>query len=489
MSRWRASGSVDRPRRRLRTRLFVAMFAIAFGVLVVAGVGAVGIARQTASAAAIKDLKQKAKPVATELDTLGRQFRTNRLRVNPTQATRTCQLVTAVLRISSGSVVVVTAEGSVQEGVAPLLGSACANQANLALPRDVTTSDLNVDQILVGQQQSGVTGSTAFVVDPLSPVGSMTPALVLTQGVDTRPLGRAGPYLFLTGAIALLVAGLVSAYLARRMTRPIAAMRDTAQRIAGGDLSARVGVMGQPDDELSSLAQSLDAMASELETARGSERAFLLSVSHDLRTPLTSIRGYAEAIKDGMVEDPVEQARAGSIIAAEARRLERLVADLLALARLDAHQFSLHPQPVDARTVVYDAVAGFVPSARDWGLRLEVVRGDPAPLDTDPERLAQITANLVENALKYAKTTVRVDVDRSDGHVELRVDDDGPGIPVADRDRVFQRLYTARQAPGRKVGTGIGLAIVHELAGAMGGAASCEPLDAGGTRFRVTIPA
>jgi signal transduction histidine kinase len=84
---------------------------------------------------------------------------------------------------------------------------------------------------------------------------------------------------------------------------------------------------------------------------------------------------------------------------------------------------------------------------------------------------------------------VRVDVDRSDGHVELRVDDDGPGIPVADRDRVFQRLYTARQAPGRKVGTGIGLAIVHELAGAMGGAASCEPLDAGGTRFRVTIPA
>jgi hypothetical protein len=243
----RASGSVDRPRRRLRTRLFVAMVAIAFGVLVVAGFGAVGIARQTASAAAIRDLKQKAKPVATELDTLGSQFRTNRLRVNATQATRTCQLVTAVLRISSASVVVVTADGNVEEGVAPLLGSACANQANLALPRDVKTSDLNVDQILVGQQQSGVTGSTAFVVDPLSPVGSVTPALVLTQGVDTRPLGRAGPYLFLTGAIALLVAALVSAYLARRMTRPIAAMRDAAQRIAGGDLSARVGGMGQPE--------------------------------------------------------------------------------------------------------------------------------------------------------------------------------------------------------------------------------------------------
>ena len=118
-----------------------------------------------------------------------------------------------------------------------------------------------------------------------------------------------------------------------------------------------------------------------------------------------------------------------------------------------------------------------------------MVRGTPAPADLDPERLAQITANLVENALKYARSAVRVDLDRRDGQVELHVDDDGPGVPASDRDRVFERLYTARHARGRKVGTGIGLAIVHELAGAMGGAARCEPLDAGGTRFTVTIPA
>ena len=266
-------------------------------------------------------------------------------------------------------------------------------------------------------------------------------------------------------------------------------MRDTAQRIAAGDLSARVSVTEGPDDELQSLARSLDAMAAELESARGHERAFLLSVSHDLRTPLTSIRGYADAIRDGLVDDPEERARAGSIIAAEARRLERLVADLLDLARLDAHQFSLNPQPVDARDVVYDAVAGFVPSARDWGLRLEVLRGDPTPADVDPERLAQITANLVENALKYARSAVRVGLERRDGQVEVRVDDDGPGIPAGDRDRVFERLYTARGAPGRKVGTGIGLAIVHELAGAMGGGAAVQPLELGGTRFTVTIPA
>ncbi len=483
-----APGAPDRPRRRLRTRLLVAMVAIAFGVLVLAAVGAGAIARSTANAAAVRNLEKEAPAVAAEIDTLGRQFRRNRA-TSPNAAATLCRGLGGVLRISGTSVVVVTANGTVQEGVAPLLGSSCANQGNVQLPRDLQPSDLNVDQLIVGQRQSGVVNGTAFVADPLPTVGSITPVVVLTQGVQTQPLGRAGGYFLLTGALALIVAGLVSAYLARRLTKPIAAMRDTAQRIAGGDLSARVGLHGGPDDELQSLARSLDAMANELETARGHERAFLLSVSHDLRTPLTSIRGYAEAIKDGLVDDPAERARAGSIIAAEARRLERLVADLLDLARLDAHQFSLNPKPVDARDVVYDAVAGFVPSARDWGLRLEVMRGTPAPADLDPERLAQITANLVENALKYARSAVRVDVDRQDGQVELHVDDDGPGIPAADRDHVFERLYTARHAPGRKVGTGIGLAIVHELAGAMGGAARCEPIEAGGTRFTVTIPA
>ncbi|HEV3451635.1 MAG TPA: HAMP domain-containing sensor histidine kinase [Acidimicrobiia bacterium] len=481
-----AAGPGERPRRRLRTRLLLAMVAVAFGVLVLAVVGAGAIARSTASDAAVKSLKREAPTVASEIDQLGRQFRRT---PRNTAANRVCEGIAGVLRVSGTSVVVVTANGTLEEGVAPLLGSSCANRANVQLPRDLHPSDLNVDLLLVGQQQSGVVGGTAFVADPLPPVGTITPVVVLTQGVQTQPLGRAGGYFLLTGAVALIAAGLVSAYLARRLTKPIAAMRDTAQRIAGGDLSARVGVHEGPDDELQSLARSLDAMATELETARGHERAFLLSVSHDLRTPLTSIRGYAEAIKDGMVEDPVERARAGSIIAAEARRLERLVADLLDLARLDAHQFSLNPRPVDARGVVDDAVAGFVPSARDWGLRLEVVRGTPAPADLDPERLAQITANLVENALKYARSAVRVDLDRRDGRVELHVDDDGPGIPTADRDRVFERLYTARETPGRKVGTGIGLAIVHELAGAMGGAARCEPLDGGGTRFTVTIPA
>jgi signal transduction histidine kinase len=230
-------------------------------------------------------------------------------------------------------------------------------------------------------------------------------------------------------------------------------------------------------------------MAAQLEAARGLERGFLLSVSHDLRTPLTSIGGYAEAIADGAVEGREEQKRAAEVIASEARRLERLVADLLDLARLDAHEFSLTPRPVDAADVVGEAVDAFDPSARDLGIELVLQRSDSVPVDADPERLGQIVANLVENALKYARTRVTVGVSSDDGMLEVRVDDDGPGIDGEDLPHVFERLYTSRTVPGRKVGTGLGLAIVHELSAAMGGTADVHQLDGRGTRFVVRIPA
>jgi two-component system, OmpR family, sensor kinase len=482
---------VTKPRRRLRTRLLVAMVAVAFGVLVIAALGAAALARQNAGDAALSDLKQQAPQVAAELEGLGRAFR--RAVRNPDTAVRrlafarACRLVASTVRISGGSVVLLDGSGRVQEGVGELLGSACAG-AIPELPRGLTPSDLDAATLAKGGTQSEVQGDTALVALPLTPVGARTPILVLTQGVETRPLGAAGGYFLVTGALALGIAAIVAAWLARRMTRPIAAMQDTAERIASGDLGARVDLQGMPDDELASLARSIDAMADELQTSQGHERAFLLSISHDLRTPLTSIKGYAEAMADGVIDSPPDRARAATVISTEAQRLERLVADLLDLARLDAHEFSLDVRPVDVRSVVSAAVAAFEPTASDWGVRLELVPGAANGMEVDPERLAQIVANLVENALKYAQTFVRVAVTAQGAGVELLVDDDGPGIPAQERARVFERLYTARGAPGRKVGTGIGLAIVHELAAAMGGRAGCESLPGGGTRFVVRIP-
>jgi len=483
---------MNRPRRHLRTRLMIAMIAIAFGVLVLATLGAAGLARDTAADNAVRDLEQEAPAVATELERLGRAFRVAARSPDADRrlaTTRACRLVAATMRISDGSLVVVGPNGDVESGLGGLLGETCDTVAEIPeLSRDLAAQDLDTEQLLAGESQSAVDGDTAYVARPLDRVGTNLPVLVLTQAVESKPLGQAGGWFFVTGAIALVVAAGVAALLARRMTRPIAAMQTTAGEIAAGNLAARVPLDKMPDDELGSLARSIDTMADELETAQGHERAFLLSISHDLRTPLTSIKGYAEAMADGVIESSPDRARAAAVIVSEARRLERLVADLLDLARLDAREFSLDFHRIDARDVVTATVEGFAPAAQDWGVALDVAPGDAVDVDADPERLAQIVANLVENALKYATSAVAVELGRQDGQVELHVDDDGPGVPAADRERVFERLYTARGTPSRKVGTGIGLAVVHELAAAMGGTARCEPLDSGGTRFVVRLP-
>jgi signal transduction histidine kinase len=140
---------------------------------------------------------------------------------------------------------------------------------------------------------------------------------------------------------------------------------------------------------------------------------------------------------------------------------------------------------------VRDAVEAFRPHADELGLALTATVGVPIPADLDPERLGQIVANLVENALKYARTSVEVGVSAMSGTVTITVADDGPGIPPAVADRVFERLYTGRDGPGRSIGTGLGLAIVRELASTMGGTARVDPTgfdpDSTGTRFVVTV--
>ena len=479
---------MTRPTRRLRTRLLAAMVAIAFGTLVVAAAGAAVIAKRTASRSALDDLRGRAPELSTLVEHLGNQIRNQP--VTAAAANRLQGTIVELLAASGTSVFTINDDGTVTQGASGLIGrepTSGRDTTLLDLPKDLRLNDLDLVALVAGKTQDGVHGSRAYVAMPLAPVAGATPVVVVTQQVERKPLGRAGTFLLLTGGLALLAAALVSAYLARRMTRPLAAMEDAAGRIAAGDLSVRVDTEGLRDDELADLTRSFNAMASKLETARGHERAFLLSISHDLRTPLTSIKGYAEAIADGTVEGRDDRIRAVHVIEAEARRLERLVADLLDLARLDAHQFSLTPRPIDARAVVDATVAGFQPSARDFGVTLRVAGGDAVPADLDPERLAQVVANLVENALKYAASTVEVEVARRNGSVVIHVDDDGPGIPLAERERVFQRLYTPRGSTGRSVGTGIGLAIVHELASTMGGTASCEDRAHGGARFVVTV--
>jgi two-component system sensor histidine kinase BaeS len=468
------------------------MVAIALGTLVVTAAVTAGLTRRTSTDAARDTLADNTPVVAAELDQLvallPRAQAADNTLAGRRQVRRIRALVQTTLSVSDGAVVGIDSDGRVTELLGGLVG---IESTTPELPNGVDVDDLDTTALLTGGTQKGGNGDTVFQAQPLTEVGNVTPVVVLAEQVNTRPFGESNGVVLGAAVLALVVAALVAAFLARRMTRPLAAMEQTAGEIAAGDLSARVDTEHVADDELGSLARAINAMGEELDASRGHERAFLLNVSHDLRTPLTSIRGYAEAMLDGTADDDESRTRAAEIIASESRRLERLVADLLDLARLDTHQFSLRPQPIDARSVVREAVEAFRPAATDLGLALTFAEadGDPVRATTDPQRLAQIVANLTENALKYATTTVVAGVRAAGDRVVVTVDDDGPGIAPGDLPHVFERLYTSRTVPGRVVGTGIGLTIVHELAAAMGGEAHVEPVDAVGTRFVVSFPA
>jgi two-component system OmpR family sensor kinase len=359
------------------------------------------------------------------------------------------------------------------------------------LPAPLQATDIDPAALLAGNEVSGRRGNTVFLALPTGRnVRRQSVMVVATDTVDLTVLHRAVPLMIAIGFIVLGGVVLLSIWLARRLTRPIREIERAAGQLATGDLSARADIPPSADDELATLAGTLNTMAAQLEAARGGERAFLLSISHDLRTPLTSIRGYAEALADGTLDDaaPDDRKRAATVIGAEARRLERLVRDLLDLARLDAHQFSLQAHPCDANEVVRDAALAFEPQARDLGITLSVASGSSIPAQLDAERLAQIVANLVENALKYATSSVDVEVTRSSPTTfDLVVHDDGPGIAPDQLAMVFERLYTVRDTPGRSVGTGLGLAIVRELATAMGGSARARATDRGRTEFVISL--
>jgi two-component system sensor histidine kinase BaeS len=363
-----------------------------------------------------------------------------------------------------------------------------------ALPSGVSADDLDLAKLRDGKVLTGGSGSLVFAAAPapLSLPRRQLPqdalaVVVLTRKVD--PLLRPAVGWFLIACIGTLAIGALVAWrFGKRLTRPIRQAEEATRRITAGDLSARVPVpTHHGDDEVGSLINSINTMAEVLERSKGVERQFLLSVSHDLRTPLTSIRGYAEAIADGALPDAAE---GGTVILSEARRLERLVGDLLDLAKLESRSFSLTHEQVDLVTVAEGTVDGFRPEAADAGVLL-MTRGDDdaAVVTGDPDRLAQVAANLVQNALKFARTRIEVTVETANGWARLSVSDDGPGIADADLPHVFERLYASRHQPQHKeVGSGLGLAIVRELVTAMGGTVQATAADTGGACLSVVLP-
>ncbi len=375
------------------------------------------------------------------------------------------------------------------------------------LPNVVTDDDLRpLAEEAAGPDEavhtSGVRDAVAWAaaVVPL-PADATGPAIVVVasrRSVD--PLAGTYQWMLLGALVSIIVSVLVALRLSHSLARPVTEVAAAAHQIAAGRLDARVdpypaGSPSRRPDEVSELVAAVNAMAEGLERSRGLERQFLLSVSHDLRTPMTSIRGYAEGLAEGTISEPI---RAGKVILAEASRLERLVRDLLELARLDARQFALDLHPVDIAASTTEVVDAFGPAAAEAGIQVIVqtsatnpagIANDVVVSMVDHDRWAQIVGNLVENGLRYAATTLTVEIQPTGPWIQVRITDDGLGIPADDLPHVFERLYVAQHRPTvRESGTGLGLAIVRELVQAMDGEVEAVAPPDGGTEMVVRVP-
>jgi len=319
------------------------------------------------------------------------------------------------------------------------------------------------------------------------PLGDRS-GVVLVQPIDPSTGRQVWQRLGLALLAGLLAGAGAGALLASLLARPIRNAATAAARLSAGDRGVRLAV--EPPAEAADLAGSINELAEALATSEGRQRDFLLSISHELRTPLTTIRGYAEALADGVIGADGSQ-RAGQTMLAEAQHLDRLVADLLVLARLEAADFPIAVLPVDLAELIRNTAEAWQPRCAAEGvvLRTEVPPG-PVVVHTDPARLRQVIDGLLENALRAvpANAPVVLAVRAGPGAPEVDVRDGGPGFTDDDLAVAFERgaLYQRYQGV-RKVGSGLGLALAARLVRRLGGRIEAGHAPEGGARFTVRL--
>ncbi len=338
-----------------------------------------------------------------------------------------------------------------------------------------------VSQMLM---RRGVQGPAVTVAAPV-PRPSLQQVFQAFGNTFFTPLLRAA-------AVALLAALALSVLISRSVARPLQEISRVARRLADGDTSQRAPVSGPP--EVRAMAESFNDMAAKVAATQQAQRDFLANVSHDLRTPLTSIQGFSQAIVDGVASDPESARRAAQIIHDETGRLHRMVESLLDLARLEAGSVTLERRPVQIDAIVRRVADSMAVRAKEQGVTLRTeLPGELPPVSGDGDRLAQVFTNLIDNALGYTPLggSVTLRAQRADGGLAVAVQDTGVGIPPDELSRIFERFYQvdkSRQRSAARRGTGLGLAIAREIIEAHGGKISATSTPGEGTTFTVWLP-
>ena len=302
--------------------------------------------------------------------------------------------------------------------------------------------------------------------------------------------GELASRLLEAGGAALVVAMLLVLLISQSLTRPLTQLASAAEDIAAGNYSRRVSIKGQ--DEIGMLGSAFNRMGEAVERARKVQRDFLANVSHELKTPLTSLIGFSQALVDGSLLNENERTRAATIVHEESERVLRMAQELLDLARVEAGSISLHITAVDLGGQLQQELEIVRPRARARELSLNLnVPDDIPPVAADQERLHQILDNLLDNAVKYAPvgSTINAAARLSGGSVETVVSNPA-GVHRPDPDRMFDRFYRADLSRSAAAGgVGLGLSISRELAAAMKGRLWADFDDSGNLRVHLMLPA
>ncbi len=340
-------------------------------------------------------------------------------------------------------------------------------------------------------------------------VVAVSPRSPLLNGV----LADLGWGFVVAGAVALLLSLLLGLVIAGSIARPLQQISAAAGAVAAGDYQHRLAESGPP--EIKQVAASFNLMIEQVESSQQAMRDFVSNVSHELKTPLTSIQGFSQAIMEGATPDEAARRRAATIIYEEAGRLTRLVEDLLDLARIDSGQAVMRKTPVDLSQLLNATIDRLLPQAATQQVTLVKQWAELPPIVGDGDRLAQVFTNFLDNAVRYTPPRGRITVSGSIARnlprprrvrpgliqpdattaisergdfVEISITDTGPGLPAAELARIFERFYQVDKSRKRGQGTGLGLAIAKEIVEAHGGTIRAESLEGVGTKFVVLLP-